>query len=85
MTHNVLRDLILEGAPSKLDADEAMLSMHHSSYTSYSFRIINMMKQRNLTPAQEEDLVVTFSINFYTADLQRWRRTGTFNKQNHEE
>jgi hypothetical protein len=80
MTYHKLADLILEGAPSKREQEIAALAMQHSSYTSFAFRIIHSFKTRGLSAVQEEDLVVMFSLNFYTHDLPRFSRTGTFNK-----
>lgn len=80
MTYQKLADLILEGAPSEAEQETAALAMLHSSYTSFAFRIIDMFKKRGLSVVQEEDLVVMFSMNFYTHDLPRFSRTGTFNK-----
>lgn len=80
MTFAHLKATLLEGAPSDEEAKQAEEAMRHYSYTSLSYRITNMLKQSSLKPAEQEDLVVSFSLNFYLHDLARYQRTGTFEK-----
>jgi hypothetical protein len=78
MTFNKLRELILEGAPCADTKRIARKSMNHFSYTSYSFRITHAFRQKKVTDADAEELVVSLSNLFYDADLPRYERTGSF-------
>lgn len=81
MTYQELKSLILEGAPSEKEAEIAEAAMQHYSYTSLSYRVTNMLAHSGMNEAQQEDLVIMFSLNFYTHDLERYKRTGTFEKK----
>jgi hypothetical protein len=81
MTYSHLKSTLLEGAPTEEDAKLAEESMKHHSYTSLSFKVTSMLKESRLTPEQQDDLVVSFSLNFYLHDLERYKRIGTFDKK----
>lgn len=80
MTYQYLKATLLEGAPSEEDAKIAEEAMRHYSYTSLSYRVTNMLKRSGLTEDQQDDMVVSFSLNFYLHDLERYKRTGSFEK-----
>ena len=80
MTYAQLKNTILEGAPTESEAHEAEAAMTHHSYTSLSFRITDLLSNSHLTAEQQDDLVVSFSLNFYLSDLARYRETGTVQK-----
>lgn len=80
MTYAQLKNTILEGAPSEAEAKEADAAMAHYSYTSLSYRITHLLSESDLTAEQQDDLVVSFSLNFYLSEMARYRETGTFQK-----
>ncbi|MGB1937853.1 MAG: hypothetical protein ACPH5P_00045 [Akkermansiaceae bacterium] len=81
MTFNRFSETLLEGAPTVADAREARDAMKHYSYTSFAFGIMHMMREKGLSTTDMLELIELFSLHFYETDMERYRRTGTFNKE----